>query len=62
MGWRVYVKNMNVNYSRPQFFYMFNYSHNNIDEMYKFNEEQNSKTYFVSNLKQLEPIQNITYP
>jgi len=39
---------------------MFDYSPNNIDEMYKFNEEQNSKTYFVSNLKQLEPIQNIT--
>ena len=59
MGWRVYVKNMNVDYSRPQFF-MFDYSPNNIDEMYKFNEEQNSETYVVSNLKQLEPIQNIT--
>lgn len=60
MGWRVYVKNMNVNHSRPQFFYMFDYSPNNIDGIYKFNEEQNSKTYFVSNLKQLETIQNIT--
>ena len=60
MGWRVYVKNMNVNYSRPQFLYMFDPSHNNIDEMYEFNEEQNSKTYFESNSKQLETIQNIT--